>query len=269
MGVFLFFLFLFLVLQSGKAQKPKKVVEIEKHDLPYIACDVCQHAVAEIFAILDIKKQEKKKVKMDELEIMEVLNAICKAEDEASGSWIKMLDIVETKKSEAGKTTLSLVAPGGSQKCGKECATIAASCESLLQDEIDLDSLSAALWKDAKLSTVVTNVCTKESKRCAKPSKPIKHKRTDEDFKPMTKKEQEMEELMRTMKSSGLGGGMSMYDRDDMDAMMKGGMGGMGGMDGYGDEDGYGDGMYGGDGEAPPASSSSGRGAREESDVEF
>lgn len=46
---------------------------------------------------------------------------------------------------------------------------------------------------------------------------------------------------MANMKASGLGGGMSMYNRDDMDEMS--GMMGGGGGDPYGDEDGdaYGD----------------------------
>lgn len=37
---------------------------------------------------------------------------------------------------------------GGISKCGVECQLIGKSCSALLQDEIDADDLSAALWKN-------------------------------------------------------------------------------------------------------------------------
>lgn len=96
------------------------------------------------------------------------------------------------------------------------------------------------------------------SKRC--PNKkylPSTSKREDQPFVPMKDKDLEMEQLMAKMRASGMGG-MSMYDRDDMEEMMAGG-GGLEGGDPYGDiygDDPYGEGgLYGGDEEpsSPPS----------------
>lgn len=58
----------------------------------------------------------------------------------------------------------------------------------------------------------------------------------------MSEKDLQMEQLMASMKGAGLGG-MSMYNKDDMENMMA--SGGLPGMDEYGDmEDMYG---YGGE----------------------
>lgn len=57
----------------------------------------------------------------------------------------------------------------------------------------------------------------------------------------MTEKELKMEELMAEMNSAGLGSGMSMYDRNDMEKMMTDEYG----YGDYGDEDDYYRGMGG------------------------
>ena len=80
------------------------------------------------------------------------------------------------------------------------------------------------------------------TKRC--PNKKyldIKKKREDFPFIPISEKDLEMENMMAKMKESGMGG-MSMYNRDDMEEMMaNGGYGGMGGMNDDNDDDSYGD----------------------------
>ncbi len=76
--------------------------------------------------------------------------------------------------------------------------------------------------------------CKKWSKRCSK-KQPILPASGRQDFpaKEISQKDLEMEKLMKSMKDMGMGG-MSMYNRDDMDEMANdGGMGG--------DEDMYGD----------------------------
>ena len=51
-------------------------------------------------------------------------------------------------------------------------------------------------------------------RRCRKKARPIKHKRTDEPFTPLSAKDLEMEELMANM--GDMGHGMKMYDRETM-----------------------------------------------------
>ncbi len=57
--------------------------------------------------------------------------------------------------------------------------------------------------------------CPDQSKQ---PKKAAKHIRTDEDFKEISEKDLPMEQLMAQMKSAGIGG-MSMYNKEDMEDM--------------------------------------------------
>ena len=71
-------------------------------------------------------------------------------------------------------------------------------------------------------------------------------KRQDYPFEEMSEKDVEMENMMRKMNNAGLGGGMNMYNREDIMAQMAAGggedgeygdmMGGMGGGYGGGEE---------------------------------
>jgi hypothetical protein len=70
-------------------------------------------------------------------------------------------------------------------------------------------------------------LCSKWTKRCNKKAKPIKTVRKDYPFKEVSDKELEMERMMAKMKEMGVGG-MSMYNRDDMEDMLADG--------GYGDD---------------------------------
>lgn len=84
----------------------------------------------------------------------------------------------------------------------------------------------------------MANRCKKDgSKKKMSPSR----NRKDYSFKELSdEKELEMEQLMESMNAAGLGGGMNMYSRDQMDEQMAA----MQGMEGMGDA--YGD-PYGAD----------------------
>jgi hypothetical protein len=122
--------------------------DADKLDLPYIACDVCQRALENLFDSVEKTRNEAPYKKIGEETIQDLILASC-SPDDIGGEWIRKVDIVNTKK-ETG-TFLDLQTPGGVSKCGAECKSIVSSCDSLLKDEIDPDELSAILWKN-KLS---------------------------------------------------------------------------------------------------------------------
>jgi hypothetical protein len=115
--------------------------------------------------------------------------------------------------------------------------TLEQSCKNLLEEEIDVDDLSAVLWKGtATIGETQQRVCSEWSSRCSGKQPKVKG-RKDYAFTLMSEKEVQMEELMASMEEAGLGG--SMMSRDDMQDQM--GQYDVGGSDGdefdYADEE--------------------------------
>ena len=82
-----------------------------------------------------------------------------------------------------------------------------------------MDALAVALWA-GKMSEaeLVTAACAEWSEQCGVKRKPLKKPRKkDYTFRQKTDEEIQMEELMASMEASGMGG-MSMYNRDDMES---------------------------------------------------
>lgn len=247
------------VAQSFNEEKDIDPSKVIKQDLPYIKCEVCERAIAELIPAIDEIKEEHnakfKKTPLEEVKVLEVIENICKPTKD-NGAWIRKLDISETTNNK--KKYLSIVEPGGVAKCQSECLTIAKSCEDLFENDLDMDDLSALLWKksmtidDAQvyfssnfkrfLDIFIFSkekICRKLTKRCGEfpPAVSGNYKRKNYPFNAIPEKELEMEKLMASMKEMGMGG--SMYNRDDLESMMTGGMGGLGdmaGMDGYDEE---------------------------------
>jgi hypothetical protein len=218
----------------------KKASTSSQRDLKYISCDVCTKAVEELYETAAEARKVAPYNKIDEESIQDLIEGLCKS-DEKSGEWIRELDIV-TKNTEKGDF-LVLDTPGGMSKCKEECNTIVESCKKLIDDDIDADDLSAVIYKN-KLTRkeLKSKVCREWSGRCSSKAKPINYQREELPFEEISEKDLQMEQMMAQMKAAGMGG-MSMYNKDDMEGMMaNGGMPGMGG--GY-DDYGYG---YGGDG---------------------
>ena len=214
--------------QFGGGGKKDKIVPPQKGDLQYITCGVCERVVEQLYSLVEEKQKElpSYQKKLEEMTINQLLENVCKAETK-EGVWIRKLDITERKDAK-GHKYLEIVEPGGTGKCGVECATVSHSCYQLLEEEIDSDVLSGMLWKGTTpLADAKSKVCKKMTKRCAKwpQGKPLSGKsglRTDHPFEAISEKDLEMEQLMAQMKASGLGGA-SMYSRDDMEAMAGGG----------------------------------------------
>lgn len=224
---------------GGPKQPDGKIV---KEDLPYIACDVCANIIEEVVDLVDVERDLLLKgQKLEEIKILDILEEICNTKDE-KGRWIRTKNIVSLSDDKG--TYLELEEPGGYSKCGDECATIKESCNRLLKDEIDVDDLSALLYKKKqKAEKIVDKVCKSWSNRCKAGDKkkylPKGYLRLDSPFEIMDDKDLQMETLMAQLEAQGMGG--SMYGRDDLASMAD-----MGEFDDYADEDMMGMGGMGG-----------------------
>jgi len=151
-------IFILCVLIVGLLAKKKERSggEIVRKDLEHIKCGVCQRVAHELAARLAQLRVNAVASKIGEFHIVELLDTVCKPTNLTSGVWTRKLDIVENKVD--GKTFLDLVEPGGRRKCNDECLTIAKSCDSLLEGEIDADDFSAFLYRN-KVSGDELQVC--------------------------------------------------------------------------------------------------------------
>eukprot|EP01032_Pedospumella_encystans_P021382 gene21382-24256_t len=221
----LYLLCVFVLLQQVHAKA--KAGQVVKEDLPYIACDVCEASITELYSATQSARSLQPKNKLDEVDIVVLIESICNPAS-TTGEWIRKIDIIESTLKD--KRVLSLIEPGGLANCGNECATIAKSCQNLLHEEIDADELSALLWKNkSSLDEVKATVCKKWTKRCKhrRMSLPSTYNRVDEEFVAQSEKDIEMERMLEQMKAMGMGG--SLYNKDDLGEMM--------GMDGYDEEE--------------------------------
>ncbi len=142
------YLAVFLVMAvMAKPKAPPAVAS--KEDLKYIGCEVCEKMVLAMKEGLDkLKPYPPKKILM-EIQVLDVVEDICNPQN-ATGQWIKKLDIVES--SNLGLTYLKLEEPGGISKCGSECLTIAKSCQNMFDNEVEIDDMTAMLRKKTKFS---------------------------------------------------------------------------------------------------------------------
>lgn len=150
------------VVQFSHGKPPSgKVI---KEDLPHIACEVCERVVDELLLAIQSARTTKPKGVVDELQIVEIIESIANPAKE-SGEWVRKLDIIESTVKD--KNFLSIIEPGGIAKCLDECTTIAQSAQSLLQEEIDADDLSAILWKNKDSPSALKVILTCERTKTA------------------------------------------------------------------------------------------------------
>ena len=242
--------FLFVVLLLGLCQQvssqqfgskaPK--ASADRRDLPLVSCSVCTSLAYILYdfvsqahnEVAEANKQRKllksrntgTKIKLDETVVMDVLDGICTPEN-VHGEWLRHLDIIEIDgerpvKAPAGEyKKLVLEWHDAESKCGAECQTLALSCSTLLQDEVDVDELQALLYSfNLSRDDIQARICKKMSKRCRKDDKSYLMgtiARSDEKYVEMSEKDVEMEKLMEQMKSMGMGG--SAYAREDLDSL--------------------------------------------------
>jgi hypothetical protein len=138
-----FFVIFFVRFTEGGKKAKAKVL---KDDLPFISCDVCKRTIFQLNNQTRNLRESAAYKKLDEIKISELIDNICNPEDE-SGHWIRKIDVVL----DGSTKLLELKDKEGISKCKEECVTISRSCETLVEDDVDRDELSALLWKN-KLS---------------------------------------------------------------------------------------------------------------------
>jgi len=219
-----------------KNQRPQ--AELLKADMKYIRCGVCRKmvdiAMAKSTELLEkrFKVHKKRKNELTEFDgegaVQEFVEKMCNPL-KPEGEWVGMIDLVQEGDQ------LQLASQPMAGKCNKECRTIEATCEDVL-DKADTE-FTEILYKAVKDKTALQDaqryICNRAAGVCKKKPPPLKNRKFDEKFQMMTAEEKQMQDMQANLKDSGMSG--TMYKREDLAGMMDklGDLtGGMEGMDG-------------------------------------
>lgn len=126
------------------------------------------------------------------------------------GRWISHSDIVEVPVD--GGKLLKLVQQDENGVCEEECITILDSCERMLKNEVEKDTLVAiGAARKLDLATLQSKVCEDFTRRCKgnKRNKVMKDKRRDFAFKPKDKQGKKHDLLMDRLAEGGVLGDAS------------------------------------------------------------
>ena len=192
-----------------------------KSDVKFVRCQVCEE-VAKTLAREAAKLRGSKGAKLEESDVLEMVEKACDPETE-TGEWLLKHDLVE--KGSALK--MQFMGEDAFGKCGQECKTMQLACEKIVADR-DTDVAEALFTggEAMKRAAVTQFLCRDEDETALgaclkKPPKLPKDRPAGPKFEPVDKKDIDMQRMMKTMRDAGMGG-MQMYGRDDMDAMMNG-----------------------------------------------
>jgi len=214
-----------LLLVAAAAQMDgmkKKEYKPFKTALPHIRCGVCKELVASLHTQVaalpehqpkgKVASRGKLKGRISEADVEEVIAHVCDPKEE-SGRWTSSIDIVSDHPHVVLQPTAG--------QCKRECQTVVKSCERLIDDLDDTDTLQVQLWKGITLSQLESKLCTEWTNACTKksPKKSFNPETAAEVFNPKSQKDIEMEEMMAKMKGMGGMGGMSMFNADDIAGM--------------------------------------------------
>jgi len=220
--------------QMGMDQMPKKPKPAPLNkDIPYIKCQTCElmaaRALAQVKELVagEAPKSEKKR-RFDhssdlgglEASVEDLVGSVCDSESKA-GAWMADYDIIKRGATLKLENQVGGDTVGG--HCRRESRTIEKACAGVV-DSIDelAEYLLTAAREGKSVGTVAQRVCTKMAGVCKKgktPAWPEGKVRKNEQFKPKTKKEQETDDLMASLKNMpGMGGqGLSMMSGSDLD----------------------------------------------------
>lgn len=216
---------------------------VKQADDKYIGCAVCKEMIDQAFTKVAIARESAPYKKISEDDIETILGNLCNSEH-TIGEWMKMNDIIEVKEGDI--KYLELHKHQGQQKCKEECKSIEKSCRRFFDEEVDMDELMTYLWKNkSDKDGTIDKACMQMTNRCTKKLPlPSNYKRVDYPFFELSGKDLEMERLMASMKSAGMGGAEIMDGESMQEKMMSGDFGGMDDM--YGDDPYSGGGFPGG-----------------------
>mmetsp|Transcript_14524 Transcript_14524/g.19696 ORF Transcript_14524/g.19696 Transcript_14524/m.19696 type:complete len:309 (-) Transcript_14524:308-1234(-) len=195
-----------------------------KSDLKYIYCGVCrkmvdvaydksQQVLEKRFAYQ--KRRKRETVEFDgEAEVQEFTEKMCNPL-KPEGEWVARIDLAQ----EGEKLLLATQPDVG--KCGRECRTVEAACNEVL-DRADTDFteiLYKAIKDKTELEQVQRYICNRAAGVCKKKAPPLnKQREVDETFVPLTPEEKQMQDMQANLKESGMSG--TMYRREDLAGMM-------------------------------------------------
>jgi len=216
--------------------------ELLKSDFKYIRCGVCRKmvevAMPKAVELLQKRFAYKKKRRNEATEfdgegaVQEFVEKLCNPL-KPEGEWVSRTDLVQEGEQ------LQLAAQPTAGKCLKECRTVEAVCEEVL-DKADTqftEILYEAVKEGSTLEQTQRYICNRAAGVCKKKPPPLKGTRKhDERFRPLTAEEKQMQDMQANLKETGMSG--TMYKREDLAGMMDK-LGDLtAGMEGEGGEDG-------------------------------
>merc|ERR1719231_2041940 len=204
-----------------KNQKPQ--AELLKADMKYIRCGVCRKMVDIAYSkaaeLLEKRFAFKKKRKNEVVEfdgegaVQEFVEKLCNPL-KPEGEWVGMIDLVHEGDQ------LQLASQPTAGKCQKECRTIEAVCEEVL-DKADVEFteiLYNAVKEGHSVEQAQRYICNRAAGVCKKKPPALVKRKFDEPFLPMTAEEKQMQDMQANLKDSGMSG--TMYKREDLAGMM-------------------------------------------------
>lgn len=204
-----------------KNQKPQ--AELLKADFKYIRCGVCRKMVdiaftkssellAKRFAFR--KKRKNEATEFDgEGAVQEFVEKMCNPL-KPEGEWVTKIDLVQ----EGDQLLLAQQPTHG--KCQKECRTIEAVCDDVL-DKADVEFteiLYKAVQEKSSIEQTQRYICNRAAGVCKKKPPKLVTRKVNERFEPMTAEEKQMQDMQANLKDSGMSG--TMYRREDLAGMM-------------------------------------------------
>lgn len=209
------------LMQSAVGKKPLRLAKTE----PFIQCDACKLAANEAWLQVAKKAEELPKGGLGEVEIGEILDLICDADDDL-GEWIPFYDIEQKD----GEVTLQKREELG--ECRKECSTVIHACRAVFEEY--REDLSEMLFKHYRLQgdgdgtknrlspeKFTSRLCNKMSKVCPGKKAPKGFQHRDEVWMPIIDPESyRMRKMQHALnKQSKEGGSQPVQFLDPMGSM--------------------------------------------------
>ena len=197
--------------------------ELLKSDMKYIKCGVCRKMVDVAYSksaeLLEKRFAFKKKRKNEATEfdgegaVQDFVEKMCNPL-KPEGEWVSMIDLVQKGDQ------LMLAQQPSHGKCQKECRTIEATCEHVL-DKADVEFteiLYNAVKDGSSLADTQRYICNRAAGVCKKKPPKLTNRAFDEKFHALTADEKQMQDMQANLKESGMSG--TMYRREDLAGMM-------------------------------------------------
>eukprot|EP00434_Breviolum_minutum_P023946 symbB.v1.2.021132.t1/scaffold1809.1/size100517/7 len=170
------------LMQGAVGKKPSRLAKTE----PFIKCNTCKLAATEAWLQVANKAAELPRGTLGEVEIGEVLDAICDADDDL-GEWITFYDIEQKD----GEVMLENKTEVG--ECRKECTTLMHACRAVFDEH--REDMTEMLFKHYRLEgkeskrlsleKFVSRLCNKMSKACPGKRVPAGFEHRDEPWMPI------------------------------------------------------------------------------------